>query len=155
MSVFGDTVSLEEGSTSVMVTSCVSVTLPVTCVRSVNLSITHNSTPKVTAQGIARVEQHLAQFGDDAANQAMIARLKAGQTSTQDLYFYMHESKESAVMRRTEGAFSDMYEWQRAAHLETLNWQKSPYSPGYESQLYHPDVIRQFPQQFNPQTWPQ
>ena len=111
-------------------------------------------TPRITAKGISRVEQHLGQFGENAANQAMVGRLKAGQTTAQDINFYMHELKESAVMGRTRGAFSDVYEWQRAAHLETLEWQGIPYHPGYESQLYHPDVIRQLPEHFNPAAWP-
>ncbi|MGI6416368.1 MAG: Hint domain-containing protein [Thermoguttaceae bacterium] len=104
-------------------------------------------TPKVTPKGLARVEQHLAQFGDDPANQAMIARLRAGETTAQDINFYMHELKESALMARGMEA--------RAAHLETLKWQDILYKPGYESRLYHPNVIRQLPEHFNPAAWPQ
>ena len=111
-------------------------------------------TPKVTTKGIDRVEQHLAQFGAEPQNQAMVARLRAGETSTHDITFYMHELKESAIMGRTRSAYSEVYDWQRAAHLETLQWQKIPYAPGYESQIYHPSVISQFPEQFNPAAWP-
>ena len=73
----------------------------------------------------------------------MIARLKAGETTVQDLNFYQHELHESTLMQQGMDA--------RAAHLQTLESQGIPYEPGYESQLYHPDVIRQFPEQFNPQ----
>ncbi len=38
----------------------------------------------------------------------------------------------------------------RAAHLKTLEIQGIPYERGYESALFHPDVIRQFPEYFNP-----
>jgi hypothetical protein len=31
---------------------------------------------------------------------------------------------------------------------------EEPYAPGYESQLYHPDVITQFPEFFNPAALP-
>ena len=42
----------------------------------------------------------------------------------------------------------------RDAHLQTLEWQAIPYRPGYESQLYHPDVIRAYPEYFNPAAHP-
>ncbi len=76
----------------------------------------------------------------------MIARLQAGETTIQDLNFYAHELNESTLMQQGIEA--------RAAHLQTLEWQGIPYEPGYESQLYHPDVISQFPEQFNPAAWP-
>ncbi len=76
----------------------------------------------------------------------MIDRLKAGMTSPQDINFYMHELKESAFMRQSLDP--------RAAHLKTLEWQKIPYAPGYESKLYHPDVIQQFKEYFNPAAHP-
>ena len=103
---------------------------------------------KVTEQGIARIVSHLESIGalNEPANTAMIQRLRSGMTSTQDINFYMHELKESTFMR--------MGLEPRAAHLETLNWQKIPYAPGYESELYHPDVIRQFSEYFNPAAHP-
>ncbi len=66
----------------------------------------------------------------------MIQRLREGKTDVQDLTFYIHELKESSLMDKGIGAVS--------AHQETLRWQGIPYMPGYESQIYHPDVIRQF-----------
>lgn len=80
------------------------------------------------------------------------SRLRAGQTTTQDINFYMHELKESAVFRRTSGA--DAYETARAAHMETLEWQGIEYAPGYESQLYAPEVIQQYSEFFNPAALP-
>ena len=109
---------------------------------------------RVTEAGITRIEGHLGRLGalEEPANAAMLDRLRAGQTSVQDINFYMHELKESAVMGRTGGYGT--YDGARAAHLETLQWQKTPYAPGYESQLYHPDVIRMFQDMFNPAAWP-
>lgn len=82
----------------------------------------------------------------------MLRHLRAGGTSTQDINFYMHELKESAIMGRTGGYGS--HDVARAAHLETLQWQRIPYAAGYESQLYHPSVIRSFSEMFNPAAWP-
>lgn len=58
----------------------------------------------------------------------------------------MHELKESAIMKRGVG--------DRAAHLQTLEWQGIPHRPGYESRLYHPDVILVYPEYFNPAARP-
>jgi hypothetical protein len=109
---------------------------------------------RVTAKGLARVEGHLAQLDalEEPANAAMLARLRAGETAAQDINFYMHELKESAVMARTGGYTG--YDAARAAHMETLQWQGIPYAAGYESQLYHPSVIRAFSEMFNPAGWP-
>ena len=100
----------------------------------------------ITQEGVTQVEQYLSQFGPDAANEAMIARLKAGDATAHDLNFYAHELHESMLMQQGMEA--------RAAHLRTLESQGISYKPGYESQLYHPDVIRQYPEQFNPAAWP-
>jgi hypothetical protein len=83
---------------------------------------------------------------DDPANAAMLHRLRSGNTTLQDINFYMHELKESAIMNRGVEA--------RDAHLRTLEWQGIPYKPSYESQLYHPSVIKQFPEYFNPAAHP-
>lgn len=58
----------------------------------------------------------------------MLQRLKSGQATKQDLKFYLHEAKESTLMKKGMGA--------RDAHLKTLEWQKIPYEAGYESRLY-------------------
>jgi RHS repeat-associated protein len=104
--------------------------------------------PNVTEKGLVRIESHLGNLGalDDGANQAMLSRLRSGQTSTYDVNFYMHELKESARMKA--GLEYD------AAHKATLEWQGIPYGPATPAQLYHPDVIRQFSTEFNPATWP-
>jgi hypothetical protein len=100
----------------------------------------------ITEEGIARIEQHLSQFGPDPANQAMIARLKAGGATAQDMAFYMHELHEADLMAQGLDA--------EAAHLETLKWQGIEYKPGYESNIYHPDVIREYSKRFNPAALP-
>ena len=38
----------------------------------------------------------------------------------------------------------------RDAHLMTLERQGIPYEAGYETQIYHPDVIKKNPGRFNP-----
>ena len=105
----------------------------------------------VTEEGIQQIEQHLARPElnalNDPANQAMIARLRAGSTTPQDLNFYNHELYEKGLMDAGVSA--------RDAHMQTLQWQGIPYEPGYEAQLYHPSVIQQFPEYFNPAAYPQ
>ena len=76
----------------------------------------------------------------------MLQRLRAGEATTHDQTFYMHELKESAVMNRGVGP--------RDAHLQTLEWQGIPYRAGYESQPYHPEVVRAYPKYFNPAAHP-
>jgi len=73
-------------------------------------------------------------FLDDPANQAMLNRLRGGFRTPQDIGFFMHELKESAVIRRLQ-SIRDPLERARTAHLQTLEWQKIPYRPGYESNL--------------------
>jgi len=112
-------------------------------------SLAAKTLPNVTEKGLARIESHLGNLGalDDGANQAMLSRLRSGQTTTPDINFYMHELKESARMRA--GLDYD------AAHKATLQWQGIPYGPASPAQIYHPDVIRQFSTEFNPAAWPQ
>lgn len=101
-----------------------------------------NRAIQVTEKGLARIEGHLSQFGDDAANAVMLQRLRTGQATQQDLNFYMHELKESAFMRQGVDA--------RAAHEATLKWQGIPYKPGYEAQLYSKDAIQAGGTTFSP-----
>ncbi len=105
----------------------------------------------ITEGGILRIEQHLARPEinalDDPANEAMIGRLRAGNTTSQDINFYNHEIYEKGLMDQGVSA--------REAHLQTLRWQGIPYEPGYEARLYHPSVIQQFPEYFNPAAHPQ
>ncbi len=91
------------------------------------------------------VEQHLAQFeefpGEFPQNQAMLNRLKSALTqeceiSGADLSFYYHELKEAELM----ASGLSYYE----AHTAALQFYGvSPFS------LYHPNVIKDFPDQFN------
>jgi RHS repeat-associated protein len=101
---------------------------------------------RVTPKGIDRIERHLSRPElagaiDDPANAAMIERLKSGETTPQDLRFYSHELRESVLMDRGVAA--------REAHLQTLKWQGVPYKPGYEAELYHPDIILKDPSSFS------
>ena len=112
--------------------------------------ISRSALPRITEKGIARIEAHLsrpelAALGDPP-NAAMVARLRAGNMSSADINFYMHELKESAIMKGGVGP--------RDAHLQTLEWQGIPYQPGYESQLYHESVIQLLREYFNPAAWP-
>jgi len=102
--------------------------------------------PNVTGKGIARIEQHLSRPGledafgrsalQDPANAHMIERLRSGFRTDQDINFYMHELKESAIMNRGIAP--------RPAHLQTLEWQNIPYVRGYEKRLYAPDALKLF-----------
>ena len=76
--------------------------------------------------------------------------VKPGETAAQDLNFYAHELHEAELMAGSDYS----QEVARAAHLETLQWQGIPYEAGYEAQLYHPDVITEFSEFFNPAAWP-
>jgi hypothetical protein len=109
-------------------------------------SVAANRGIQVSEKGILRVEGHLSRPElnalSDPANAAMVQRLRSGQATPTDLRFYFHELKESAIMNRGAGA--------RDAHLQTLEWQGIPYKAGYESQLYHPEVILQNAGSFNP-----
>jgi hypothetical protein len=91
---------------------------------------------RITASGIRRIVQHLEHI--DAAtyppNAGMLERLRAGKTELQDVNFCEHELHEAELVRRGVDL--------RAAHLATLSWQGIVYEPGYERQLYHPEVIR-------------
>lgn len=99
----------------------------------------------VTPEGLARVEQYLARFGDPA-NQAMVERLRSGYRTAQDVNFYAHELIESRLVERGMEL--------RAAHLEALAEQGIKYQAGYEALIYHPDVIMEYADKFNPAAWP-
>jgi filamentous hemagglutinin len=87
------------------------------------------------------VGNHLAQFGDDAANAGMMQRLQdafaAGQRATgADANFYLHEASEATMMGRGLS-----YDAAHAAALEKYG--VSNFS------LYHPEVIQANPGLFN------
>jgi hypothetical protein len=71
---------------------------------------------------------------DDPLNRMMILRLRKGNKTPQDVNFYLHELKESALMNRGLAA--------REAHLATLRWQGISYVRGYEALLYAPEAHR-------------
>ncbi len=93
----------------------------------------------VTEDGLATLTNHLAQFGEYAPNQAMLDRLagQVGSTATgADANFYTHELLEAGHM-----SSGMSYDAAHAAALERAG--VSPYN------RYHPEVIQQFPGEFN------
>ena len=67
----------------------------------------------------------------------MLERLRSGHATAQDIEFYLHELKESAIFRRT----GDL----GRAHGEALRWRGVS-----ERMLFHRDVIEQYPGFFSP-----
>lgn len=96
---------------------------------------------EITAEGLAGVIEHLAQFGEYAPNTMMIQRLEAalegGELLTgADANFYLHELYEAEMM--SQGLD---YE---AAHQAALDfYSHSPFS------LYAAEVIQALPEYFN------
>jgi hypothetical protein len=94
---------------------------------------------RITQKGLDIVTEHLAQFGEHAPNQAMLDRLGSAvgsRVTGADANFYLHEISESTMMGRGMS-----YDAAHAAALEKYG--VSPFS------LYHPEVIQQFPAEFN------
>ncbi len=104
-----------------------------------------------TAEQLAKIENHLENFGDIPYNKAMVDRIKKAiaegrQLEGADAHFYVHELGESGLMKfymeKGGMSFNDAY---KLAHQEMLDSVgASPFS------LYHPDVIKQFPKEFSP-----
>ncbi len=103
---------------------------------------------KITEKGVTVVEEHVARFGPDTANQGMIQRLRdiqAGrlQSTQTDLNFYSHELRESVRYRRLgwrtgqPGNPDAAYELWNNAHTATLEDYLLQEGPGV---LYHPSV---------------
>jgi hypothetical protein len=109
---------------------------------------------KIQPNGINRVEQHLARFGDDPPNKAQIQRMRdiaAGKLkpTEADLNFYAHELRESVRYRklgyedRMTGSVWQPTDADRAnqvwndAHTATLEDYSIKEGPGV---LYHPSV---------------
>jgi len=96
---------------------------------------------EASAEGLATVTEHLAQFGEYGPNAAMLERLQealsAGRAiSGADLSFYLHELTEAELMGQ-----GLTYE---AAHAQALaQYGVSPFS------VYAPEVIQAFPELFN------
>ncbi len=95
---------------------------------------------------ISKIEAHLSRFGPDRPNQAMIERLKSGKWTEYDQRFFEHETIEADFM--AQGMSYDQ------AHLKASQVQGIPHTASYTSYLYHPDVIRMFPDEFNPAAHP-
>jgi hypothetical protein len=100
---------------------------------------------RVTDRGIDVIERHLARFGTNPPNQAMIRRLRsiaAGRTPPTrfDLNFYTHELREFVRYRRLgwqSGEPSDTdaaYDLWNHAHTATLE----DYALR-DDEIYHPD----------------
>ncbi|WP_035058713.1 RHS repeat-associated core domain-containing protein [Andreprevotia chitinilytica] len=97
-------------------------------------------TVNVSEKGVAKVEQHLSQFGDYQPNADMVSRLRnalsAGESVTgADASFYTHELAEATKMGRGMS-----YEAAHAASLEKYGVDKFS--------VYHPDVILANPGEF-------
>jgi hypothetical protein len=103
---------------------------------------------QITSRGIDVVEQHVARFGPDPANQAMIQRLRditAGrlQATEADRNFYSHELRQFVRYRRLgwgNGQPPDAdaaYALWDNAHTATLEDYGLREGPGV---LYHPSV---------------
>lgn len=105
------------------------------------------SRPRITEELLNRVEEHLDAILEQqalpllmqAGERAMLARLRSGSTTRQDIEFYLHELIEAAKFRR----MGDL----KKAHQEALQFRGVT-----ERDLFHPDVIRQYPELF-PYNW--
>lgn len=92
-----------------------------------------------------RVARHKGAL-DAPYNQAMLARLRSGSKSPHDISFFFHELKEASFMDSGIGAAE--------AHDMTLRWQGIEKVPGYESNIYAPEVIAESREWFNRAAWP-
>jgi len=105
---------------------------------------------KVTDNGIAVMERHLARFGPDKANNVMVDRLRRIargelEATSQDLNFYSHELREFVRYRRLGWADGVPVDgdvrrslWQQA-HSAALDDYGLPLQR--DDLLYHPDAI--------------
>lgn len=99
------------------------------------------NTYEITTDGLNTVKAHLATFGEDAGNTAMIKRLESALANGEklegaDASFYLHELKETELMANG----IDYY----TAHQVALDfYEVSNFS------VYHPDVIKSLPAEFS------
>ncbi len=104
---------------------------------------------RITNRGIDVVEQHVARFGPDVANQGMVQRLRdiaAGrlQPTQADLNFYSHELREFVRYRRLgwrtgqPNSADAAYDLWNNAHTATLEDYLLREGPGV---LYHPCIV--------------
>jgi RHS repeat-associated protein len=101
----------------------------------------------VTEKGLDLVTEHLSRPGMDPAdyNDAMLDRLRTAmengdRVSGADANFYMHEANEATTMNRG------------LSYPEAHKYALDRYGV-IEFDLYHPDVIRQYPADFNSNWW--
>jgi hypothetical protein len=103
---------------------------------------------KLTHRGIDVVERHVARFGEDPLNRAMLQRLRdiaAEQLtpSEADLNFYSHELREFVRYRRLgwpagqSSGIDDAYRLWNNAHTAALEDYRLTEGPGV---LYHPSI---------------
>jgi hypothetical protein len=104
-----------------------------------------------TQEAVELIQKHLAKFGDDAPNKAMLERIKNGLAAGRllegaDAHFYAHEFVEQGVMNELmQGEHYTFNEAYKVAHQYTLDlYRASPYS------LYHIDVVNANLESFNP-----
>jgi hypothetical protein len=104
---------------------------------------------RITNPGIDVVEQHVARFGPDSPNEAMIQRLRDIATgrlraTDSDLSFYAHELREFVRYRRLgwptgqPAGVDAMHELWNNAHTAALEDFGLRERPGV---LYHPSVL--------------
>jgi hypothetical protein len=106
---------------------------------------------RITNRGVDVVEQHVARFGPDPANQAMIERLRdiaAGQLEATgaDLNFYSHELREFVRYRRQGFPIGDDYDLWINAHTATLeDYGLRELGAAGNRNLFHPDAWPSLP----------
>jgi antitoxin component HigA of HigAB toxin-antitoxin module len=69
----------------------------------------HHAIPVITPKGLERIEAHLDQIllhqnvpkELQIGERTMLSRLRSGNRTSQDIEFYLHELKESAMFRQT------------------------------------------------------
>jgi hypothetical protein len=87
------------------------------------------------------IRNHINKFIEFLPSQNMIARLQQAldlkqKISGADASFYFHELKEAELMEQG-------YDWYTAHPMAIKYYDVSPYS------LYHPEVIKTYPEEFN------
>lgn len=107
----------------------------------------------ITERGIEVVESHVARFGPDKANDAMLGRLReiaSGQTqaTAQDLNYYAHELREYTRYRKMgwksgiPSESSKATELWRQTHTATLGDYGLPWKGSDSDELlFHPDAL--------------
>jgi hypothetical protein len=95
----------------------------------------------VELENLEIIKKHISEFNNFLPNQKMIERFQQALDSGQkisgaDASFYFHELKEAELMEQG-------YDWYTAHPMSIAYYGVSPYS------LYHSEVIRAYPEDFN------